>query len=487
MIILKIFGAMILVNFIWIAYKDLRQSYESVKESEEAWLRERRTRAFIAQQERELKENVRNYLNSGKRIDAIKECKDYYECSLSRAKTIVSEIEFEMAYEKAHEDDEYSYPCTHESADSAESMGQQQCTPPCNPDIDGMEGHKFEYFCADLLLKNGFDKADVTPGSGDQGVDIIAVKDGIKYAIQCKNYKTPLGNTAVQEVHTGKDYYNCHVAVVMTNSSFTPGAQKLADANRVLLWDRAYIERLMEKAGIDKTISKPSNSELKTINEDPDKYQTSNGQQHESGNSMGEDMLFSQNCGMNSAAQTSSNDMDHPDTRGNTYSEQSDTPSSQAKPYFMSYEAGIHNQPQQTHTAANTLRGSMKMCMIVCIVFATMYVLIGAVIGDANMAVGLGGLFAVLAVMFFVLAKSPKENPFILGKQRGLKKSLFVLICVVIAFLIVSVCAGTASSTASQADNGTNTSQTAVDTQDNNDTLSNQAAEMPESADDVKP
>ena len=96
-----------------------------------------------------------------------------------------------------------------------------------------MEGHQFEYFCAELLLKSGFDSALVTPGSGDQGVDILATKDGIKYAIQCKNYATPLSNTAIQEVNAGKTFYSCHVGAVMTNSTFTPSAKSLANATGV--------------------------------------------------------------------------------------------------------------------------------------------------------------------------------------------------------------------------------------------------------------
>ena len=116
--------------------------------------------------------------------------------------------------------------------------------------IDGMNGLEFEHFCAKLLLENGFEKADVTPPSGDQGVDIIAIKEGIKYAIQCKNYASPLGNGPVQEVNAGKTFYNCHVGVVMTNSAFTSGAKELALATGVLLWDRTHVERLMCKAGI---------------------------------------------------------------------------------------------------------------------------------------------------------------------------------------------------------------------------------------------
>lgn len=105
-------------------------------------------------------------------------------------------------------------------------------------DIDAMDGHLFEYYCADVLRKNGYTQVAVTKGSGDQGVDIIAVKDSIRYAIQCKNYASPLGNKPVQEVTAGKFFYNCHVGVVMTNSTFTTGAQELAQATGVLLWDR---------------------------------------------------------------------------------------------------------------------------------------------------------------------------------------------------------------------------------------------------------
>jgi len=112
--------------------------------------------------------------------------------------------------------------------------------------IDGMEGHEFEYFCANLLRKSGFLDVNVTKGSGDQGVDILAVKDGIKYSIQCKNYATALGNTPIQEVNAGKTYYNCHVGVVMTNSTFTPGAKALAQATGVLLWDRSTLQKMLE-------------------------------------------------------------------------------------------------------------------------------------------------------------------------------------------------------------------------------------------------
>lgn len=113
------------------------------------------------------------------------------------------------------------------------------------PVYDTMEGHAFEYYCADLLRKDGFSNVEVTQGSGDQGIDILAEKGGIKYGIQCKCYSNNIGNSAVQQVFAGKTYYHCHVAAVLTNRYFTRSAKQLAEENQVLLWDRDELERLV--------------------------------------------------------------------------------------------------------------------------------------------------------------------------------------------------------------------------------------------------
>ena len=111
--------------------------------------------------------------------------------------------------------------------------------------IDLMEGHEFEHWCADLLKKNSFSNVKLTPISGDQGVDILAEKDGIRYAVQCKCYSSDLGNTPIQEVNTGKTVYHCQIGVVMTNRYFTKGAKDAADATGVLLWDRNKLKQMM--------------------------------------------------------------------------------------------------------------------------------------------------------------------------------------------------------------------------------------------------
>lgn len=114
-------------------------------------------------------------------------------------------------------------------------------------DMDVMEGHDFEYFCADLLRKKGFLEVEVTKGSGDYGVDILAEKDGVTYAIQCKCYGVPVGVKAVQEAYAGRDYYDRMVGAVMTNQYFTSPAVEAAKKLKILLWDRGYIDRMIEE------------------------------------------------------------------------------------------------------------------------------------------------------------------------------------------------------------------------------------------------
>lgn len=114
--------------------------------------------------------------------------------------------------------------------------------------VDAMDGSAFEHWCASVLTKNHFENVKVTPASGDHGVDVLAVKDGIHYAIQCKCYSGDLGNTPIQEVYAGKEMYKCQVGVVMTNRYFTAGAKQLAEQTRVLLWDRDKLKELIDSA-----------------------------------------------------------------------------------------------------------------------------------------------------------------------------------------------------------------------------------------------
>lgn len=113
--------------------------------------------------------------------------------------------------------------------------------------MDEMEGHDFEYYCADLLERQGFAEVEVTRSSGDFGVDILAEKDGVTYAVQCKRYNGSVGVDAVLRTYAGRDYYGCMVGAVMTNQYFTAPAVDAAEKLHILLWDRGYVDSILEE------------------------------------------------------------------------------------------------------------------------------------------------------------------------------------------------------------------------------------------------
>ncbi len=112
-----------------------------------------------------------------------------------------------------------------------------------------MPGLEFEQISAQLLRENNFNSVYVTQGSGDFGADITAHKDGHSYVIQCKKYSNKVGLKAVQEVYASKIHYKADKAVVLTNSFFTPAAEKLAEETEVELWDRTALLELANHTG----------------------------------------------------------------------------------------------------------------------------------------------------------------------------------------------------------------------------------------------
>ncbi len=112
-------------------------------------------------------------------------------------------------------------------------------------DMDEMDGLAFEKFCARLLEKRDFEEVQVTSSSGDFGIDILAEKEGVTYAIQCKCYTEPVGVAAIQQACAGREYYDRMVGAVMTNQYFTEPAKKAAKKCKILLWDRDKLEEML--------------------------------------------------------------------------------------------------------------------------------------------------------------------------------------------------------------------------------------------------
>ncbi|MFL0498186.1 restriction endonuclease [Priestia megaterium] len=108
-------------------------------------------------------------------------------------------------------------------------------------DIDLMKGIEFENFIAELFRKMGFN-SQVTKSSGDQGIDVIAERNGLSVGIQTKCYSGKVSNKAVQEVVAGLSLYKLEKGIVVTNNYFTDSAIDLANSNSIVLWNRDILK-----------------------------------------------------------------------------------------------------------------------------------------------------------------------------------------------------------------------------------------------------
>ncbi|CCD29978.1 putative Endonuclease precursor [Candidatus Glomeribacter gigasporarum BEG34] len=131
--------------------------------------------------------------------------------------------------------------------------------PQYSEDISPIE---YEQLVAKVLTEYGWD-ARQTTATGDQGIDVVAQKQGIKVVIQCKLYSQPVGNAAVQEVIAGKVFEQADLAVVVSNATFTKSARQLATSAGVLLLHHEQLSELedMSKSALSEKTSEDSSEE----------------------------------------------------------------------------------------------------------------------------------------------------------------------------------------------------------------------------------
>ncbi len=109
-------------------------------------------------------------------------------------------------------------------------------------DVDQMTGPRFEKFVEALLIQQGYHVTH-TGQSGDLGVDLVAMRPPDKIAVQCKRQSEPVSRRAVSDAFAGMAHYGCNRAMVVTNSSFSPGARELARSTGCELVDRETLGR----------------------------------------------------------------------------------------------------------------------------------------------------------------------------------------------------------------------------------------------------
>jgi HJR/Mrr/RecB family endonuclease len=103
----------------------------------------------------------------------------------------------------------------------------------------------FERFVAAIFKELGF-SVELIGGSGDQGIDVIAVSERGRFAVQAKGYpNSTVSNGAVQQAFAGMKFHRCVKCIAITNSRFTPSARELAESVKCTLIDAEAMEDLI--------------------------------------------------------------------------------------------------------------------------------------------------------------------------------------------------------------------------------------------------
>jgi restriction system protein len=111
-------------------------------------------------------------------------------------------------------------------------------------EIDKLSGIAFEQFLQGLFQRMGY-QVKTTATSGDFGADLVLTKNNERIAIQAKRWQGLVGVGAVQEALSGKSYYHCESAWVVTTSNFTTQAIQLAKKAEVKLINRKELAKLI--------------------------------------------------------------------------------------------------------------------------------------------------------------------------------------------------------------------------------------------------
>lgn len=106
-----------------------------------------------------------------------------------------------------------------------------------------MDWRDFEKLVLRLFESTGYSCRHVA-GKRDHGADIIASRNGSSEAIQVKHRANGwrwIGERAVRDVASAVSVYACTRGVVVTNSTFSPDAEKIAEIHGVTLRDRNWL------------------------------------------------------------------------------------------------------------------------------------------------------------------------------------------------------------------------------------------------------
>ena len=112
-----------------------------------------------------------------------------------------------------------------------------------------MKPREYEEYIRELFNKQGY-TTELTPQSGDYGIDIFATTGREKIAIQVKMYgnSRKVNRSMIMELHGAKDYFGCNKAILVTNGEIMPDAIEVANRLQIDLQIIDYPDKTTKTA-----------------------------------------------------------------------------------------------------------------------------------------------------------------------------------------------------------------------------------------------
>ena len=102
----------------------------------------------------------------------------------------------------------------------------------------------FDEFVKDTFLALDY-RAVMPKARGDQRIDLLIEKNGVRTAVQVDGKAETVGKNAVQQARAGMNFYACDRCAIVTKGGFTPSAIEFAKQNDCALVSGAQIADLV--------------------------------------------------------------------------------------------------------------------------------------------------------------------------------------------------------------------------------------------------
>src|SRR5690606_32494531 len=124
--------------------------------------------------------------------------------------------------------------------------------------IDGLNWRQFEQLVGEAFRRQGYSITETGGNGPDGGVDLILRKDGEKYLVQCKHWRSlKVGVAVIREFFGAMAAEGAAGGFVVISGQFTKEAAAFASGRNIQLIDGVVLKRWIAQHKAERTIPEP--------------------------------------------------------------------------------------------------------------------------------------------------------------------------------------------------------------------------------------